>query len=158
MVAYDLSGAPDEDRAAATLLTFDHVCNPVAYGGRPALVVVDEIGELARRPGAARFIARLAEKAAARLIGLRLATDEVTGLLQSPLRALVACPDLKVLMRQSSDAMPALAELLHLTPAEQSWLSATRPGEGLLALPDRRLAFELVMSSEERRLITGGTR
>src|SRR5262249_5617904 len=129
VVAYDLSGAPHEDRAAATLLALDHACGPPASGGRPALVVVDEIGELARRPAAARFLARFGETASSRRVGLRLAADGVMEVLTSPLRALVSSADLKVLMRQAPDAMPALAEVLRLTPAEQSWLLAARPGQ-----------------------------
>ena len=156
LLAYDLSGVPENGRPAATLLALDNACAPASdvNGGR--LVVVDEVTPLSRLPHAAAHLVRLVEAGASERTGLRLATADVAGLLTGPARRFVADPHLKLLLRQAPDAMPALAELLHLTPAEQSRLLAARPAEGLLMTPDQRLAFELVMTDGERRLITGG--
>lgn len=152
LLACDLSGVPDDQRPAAALLALDHACCQ-APDDAPRLVVVDEVAPLVRLPHAAGHLVRLAERGG---VGLRLATADVSRLLAGPARRLVASDHLKLLLRQAPDAMPALAELLHLTPAEQSWLLAARPAEGLLVTPDQRLAFALAMTDEEQRLITGG--
>jgi hypothetical protein len=156
LVVYDVSGVPDEERPAAALLALDHACAPPSAAGRGHVVVVDDIAALVRLPESAGHLVRLAKQASVDGIGLRLATDDVAGLVASAARRLVADGSLTLLLRQDPDAIPALAELLHLTPAEQSWLAAARAGEGVLVTPDQRLAYELAMTEEERRLITGG--
>jgi len=60
---------------------------------------------------------------------------------------------LQVLMKQAPQAIPRLADLFRLTPAEQSWLLNARPGEGLLLAAGKRVPFEVVASEAEARLI-----
>jgi hypothetical protein len=157
VMAYDLSGVPVEDRPAAALLALDHACSSARDSGQ-RLVLLDEMAGLTRHPRAAAFLAGMAESAGAHGVGLRLATTDVAGLLRSPARGLVASGHPKVVLRQTPDDLPALAKLLHLTPAEQSWLLAARHAEGLLVTPEQRLAFELVTTDEEARLITQGAK
>ncbi len=157
LMAYDLSEVPAEDRPAAALLTLDHVC-AWGSGSEPRVVLLDEVTSVTGQPRAAGFLANLTKTAGTRGVGLWLATADVAALLQSPARGLVTESHLKVVLRQAPDDVPALAELLHLTPAEQSWLLAARLAEGLLVMPEQRLAFELVMTEEERRLITEGAK
>jgi hypothetical protein len=157
LLACDLSGVPAEDRPAAALLAFDHACSS-AWNGGGRLVLLDEMAGLIRHPRASAFLAEVTETAGAHGVGLRLATTDVAGLVRGPARRLVTGGHLKAVLKQAPDDLPVLAELLHLTPAEQSWLLAAGHAEGLLVTPEQRLAFELVMTDEERRLITQGAK
>ena len=80
--------------------------------------------------------------------------DNVGDVLGSPLgEPVVTNSALQVLMKQSPRAMPQVAQLFRLTPAEQSWLLNARPGEGLLLASAKRVPFPAIASDEEARLI-----
>src|SRR5215467_3843213 len=94
----------------------------------------------------------------AKSVGLTLATDDISAVLNGPVREAALAASLKVLLRQEEAAVEQIGEALRLTPAEQSWLVRAAPDEGLLVTEQRRLAFRAVASDEEERLISGGTR
>jgi hypothetical protein len=144
LTAHSLAGLPEEHRSLALLLSLDQVWNRLR-GDRPALVVVDGIDLLVQRETCARFVADLAATAAER-----------RGALESPLRDFALSAGMKVLLRQTAEAASMLADLLHLSPAEQSWLATAEVGEGLLLARGERLAIRAIASEEEYRLITEG--
>ncbi len=157
ITAYALGGLPEEDRAAAIVLSLDQVWNSLPRERR-VLVLVDGIDPLLTYEMSARLVAHLVETAAARRAGLTLVASDIVGILGGPLRESVLNAGTKVLLRQTPKATSLLAEALHLTPAEQSWLLSAPAGQGLLLAEDKRLAFKAIASDEERRLITGGMR
>jgi len=154
LVAYLLDGLPEEDRAPATFIVLDHVWRGLGNAAERKLVVLDEAWWLMQYPDTARFLFRLAKTARKRRTGLTLITQDVTDVLDSPLgEPLITNSALQILMKQAPQAVPRLAELFRLTPAEQSWLINARPGEGLLLAAGKRVPFEAVASEAEARLI-----
>lgn len=154
VVSYCLAGLPEEDRAAAMFLVLDRVWRSLAETSGQTLVVLDEAWWLMQYPDTARFLFRLAKTARKRGAGLTLVTQDVTDVLASPLgEPVVTNAALQVLMKQSPQALPRLAELFRLTQAEQSWLLNARPGEGLLIASGKRVPFKAIASAEEARLI-----
>ncbi len=154
LVAYVLSGLPEEDRAAAMFTVLDHVWRGLGGRGERTLAVLDEAWWLMQYPDTARFLFRLAKTARKRRAGFTLVTQDVTDVLDSLLgEPLVTNSALQVLMKQSPLAIPRLAELFRLTSAEQSWLLNAQPGEGLLLAAAKRVPFQVVASEEEVRLI-----
>jgi type IV secretory pathway VirB4 component len=159
VIAYVLSGVPEEDRAPAMFLVLDRIWSELASSSRPSLVLVDEAWWLMQYPDTARFIHRLVKTARKRHAGLTLVTQDVADLLSSPLgEAVITNSALQILMKQAPQALPRLAELFRLTPTEQSWLLNARRGDGLLLAQGKRVPFQVVASQEETRLIEGRTR
>jgi hypothetical protein len=154
LVAYELDGLPEEDRAPAMFTVLDHVWHGLNTTAERKLVVLDEAWWLMQYPDTARFLFRLAKTARKRRTGLTLVTQDVMDVLESPLgEPLITNSALQVLMKQAPQAIPRLAELFRLTPAEQSWLLNARPGEGLLLAAGKRVPFEAAASEAEARLI-----
>jgi hypothetical protein len=154
LVAYQLYGLPEEDRAPAMFTVLDHVWHGLGTAFERRLVVLDEAWWLMQYPDTARFLFRLAKTARKRRTGLTLVTQDVADILASPLgEPLITNSALQILMKQAPQAVPRLAELFKLTHAEQSWLLNARPGEGLLLAAGKRVPFEAVASEAEARLI-----
>ena len=156
LVGYMLRRLPEEDRAPAMLTVLDHVWRRLDRSREQSLVVLDEAWWLMQYPDTARFLFRLAKTARKRRAGLTLVTQDVTDVLESPLgEPVITNSALQILMKQAPQAIPRLATLFRLTPAEQSWLLNARPGEGLLLAAGKRVPFEVAASEAEARLIEG---
>jgi hypothetical protein len=154
--AYVLRGLPEEERAPAMLMVLDRIWERLQHSAAPTLVVLDEAWWLMRYPDTARYVFRLVKTARKRRAGLTLVTQDVSDVLSSPFgESVVTNSALQVLMRQAPQAIPKLAELFRLTPAEQSWLLNAQPGEGLLMTQGKRVPFQVIASGEEARLIEG---
>jgi len=154
--AYVLAGMPDEERVAAMFLVLDRIWAGLASSGHQTLVVVDEAWWLMRHPDTASFLFRLAKTARKRRAGLTLITQDVSDVLARPEgEAMIANSALQVLMKQAPQAMPRLAELFRLTPAEQSWLLNAQRGEALMVAQGKRVPFQVIATDEEARLIAG---
>ena len=154
--AFVLTGLPEEERVAAMFLVLDRVWSALANSDRKTLVVVDEAWWLMRHPDTVSFLFRLAKTARKRHAGLTLITQDVSDVLARPEgEAMIANSALQILMKQAPQAMPRLAELFRLTPAEQSWLLNAQRGEALMVAQGRRVPFQVVPTDEEARLIAG---
>jgi type IV secretory pathway VirB4 component len=154
--AYVLAGLPDEERVAAMFLVLDRIWAGLASSGHQTLVVVDEAWWLMRHADTASFLFRLAKTARKRRAGLTLITQDVSDVLARPEgEAMIANSALQILMKQAPQAMPRLAELFRLTPAEQSWLLNAQRGEALMVAQERRVPFQVIATDEEARLIAG---
>ena len=155
-VAYVLSDMPEEDRAPAMFLVLDRLQAVIAENRSPLLMPIDEAWRLMRFAQTAGFVQELAKTLRKRHAGLVLITQDISDVLSTPVgEAVVTSAASQVLMRQAPQAMPRLAQLFNLTPAEQSWLLTAQPGEGLLLAGDRRVPFRSVASQVEDAIIRG---
>jgi conjugal transfer ATP-binding protein TraC len=152
--AYVLAGLPEELRAAAMFLVLDQIWRGLADSVRPTLVVIDEAWWLMRHADTAAFLFRLVKTARKRRAGLTLVTQDVSDVLSNPDgEAVITNSALQILMKQSPQAMPRLADLFRLTRAEQSWLLNAQRGDGLLVAQGRRVPIKVLATAEEARLI-----
>ena len=155
-VVYVLAGLPEESRAAAMFLVLDRIWTGLRAAAQPTLVVVDEAWWLMRHPDTAAFLFRLVKTARKRRAGLTLVTQDVSDVLSTADgEAVISNAALQILMKQAPQAMPRLAELFRLTPAEQSFLISAQRGEALLVAQGRRIPLSVIASDEEARLIEG---
>ena len=154
--AYVLAGLPEEERTPAMFLVLDRIWTSLADSSIPTLVVVDEAWWLMRHRETAAFLFRLVKTSRKRRAGLTLVTQDVGDVLGRPEgEPMIANSALQILMKQAPQAMPRLAELFRLTPAEQSWLLNAQRGEGLLVARGKRVPFQVIATAEESRLIEG---
>ena len=157
LVVFSLRDLPDELRAAGTLLTLDAIWRRVADPAhrRRRLVIVDEAWLLMRDPEGAKFLCRAAKSARKHWCGLAVVTQDAADLLSSPLGlAVVANAATQILLRQAPQAIDVLAEAFGLSQGERAWLLGAAKGDGLLASGAERVAFHVIASPAEHRLVT----
>lgn len=152
----DVPDDPPEVRAAAILTALDAVWRQVRSGPRkPRVVVVDEAWLLLGEDSAARFLARLAKSARKYWCGLTTVTQDVGDVLSSELgQAVLTNSATQVLLRQSSQAIPALAQAFQLSEGERSYLQTCDQGRGLFCAGTERAALQVDASPEEHELVT----
>lgn len=159
LVVFSLRDVPDdpkEIRAACTLIALDAIWRQVRSGPRkPRIVVVDEAWLLLGEDSAARFLARLAKAARKYWCGLTTVTQDVDDVLSSTLgHAVLTNSATQVLLRQSPQAIPALAQAFQLSEGERSYLQTCDQGRGLFCSGTERAALHVVASPEEHSLVT----
>lgn len=159
LVVFSLRDVPDdppEIRAAAILTALDAIWRKVRSGERkPRIVVVDEAWMLLGEDSAARFLGRLAKSARKYWCGLTTVTQDMGDVLSSPLaQAVLTNSSTQVLLGQSSQAIPALAQAFGLSEGEQSYLQTCEQGHGLFCSGTERAGLHVVASSEEHGLVT----
>ena len=159
LVVFSLREVPDdpkEVRAAAILTALDAIWRQVRSGARkPRVVVVDEAWLLLGEDSAARFLARLAKSARKYWCGLTTVTQDVGDVLSSDLgQAVLTNSATQVLLRQSPQAIPALAQAFQLSEGERSYLQTCDQGRGLFCAGTERAALQVVASPQEHDLVT----
>jgi hypothetical protein len=157
LVVFSLRALPDELKAAGTLLTLDAIWRQVTdpTSRRRRLVVVDEAWLLMRDPEGAKFLFRMAKAARKHWAGLTVVTQDAGDLLDSELgKAVVANAATQILLRQSPQAIDAVAGAFGLSEGEQAFLLSAPRGQGLLAGGTDRVAFTVLASDDEDRLVT----
>ncbi|HVA61355.1 MAG TPA: DUF87 domain-containing protein [Mycobacteriales bacterium] len=155
LVVFSLRGLPDELKAAGTLLAVDQVWRQVTNPAqrRPRMVTVDEAWLLMRDPAGAAFLHRLAKAARKHYCGLTVITQDAADLLGTDLgQAVVSNAATQILLRQSPQAIDAVAAAFRLSDGERAFLLSAAPGDGLLAAGSDRAAFHAVASATESRL------
>ena len=97
----------------------------------------------------------MAKSARKHWCGLTVVTQDAGDLLGSPLgQAVVANAATQILLRQAPQTIDALSEAFALSVGERAYLLGARQGEGLLAAGTDRVAFTVVASAAEHRLVT----
>jgi hypothetical protein len=157
---WDLAAVPEELAPVVTLCVLDQIWRSIRADGQRRLIVVDEAWTLLRQGRGADFLSRLAKSARKRLAGLAVITQDADDVLASDLgRTVVNNAATQLLMRQSPQAVDAVAAACKLTGAERSLVASARVGEALLLSGETHVAFRAVASPAEHRLcLTGRSR
>lgn len=159
LVVFSLRDVPDDPKeihAAAIMSALNAVWREVRAGERkPRVVVVDEAWLLLCEESAAHFLARLAKSARKYWCGLTTVTQDVGDVLSSELgQAVLTNSATQVLLRQSPQAIPALAQAFQLSEGERSYLQTCDQGRGLFCSGTERAALHVVASPQEHELVT----
>lgn len=158
LLLFSLRDLADELKPIGTLLTLDAIWRLVSNPADrcPRLVVVDEAWLLMRQQAGAEFLFRLAKSARKHWAGLTVATQDVADVLGSDLgKAVVANAATQILLRQAPQAIEEIATAFALSGGERGFLLSAERGQGLLAVSaQQRVAFEVIASDTEHRLVT----
>ncbi|RMI37003.1 conjugal transfer protein TraC [Actinomadura harenae] len=159
LVVFSLRDLPEEVKPVGVLLALDAIWRCVAnpHDRRKRLVVVDEAWLLMKQFEGARFLYRLAKSARKHWTGLAVVTQDAEDLLSTDLgKAVVSNSATQVLLRQSAQAIKAVAAAFDLSDGEKAFLLAAEKGEGLLCggRAGDRAAFFAEASSFEHELVT----
>lgn len=157
LVVYSLRDVPEELKAAATMVTLDRIWQQVSDPQRRKrrMVTVDEAWLIMADPAGARFLYRLAKSARKYWCGLTTVTQDSADLLGTDLgRAVVANAATQILLRQAPQAIDMLAESFKLSSGERSHLMSAQRGSGIMCAGTTRVAFDVIASPGEHRVIT----
>jgi DNA helicase HerA-like ATPase len=162
LVVWSTRQLADELRAPGMLLALDAIWRevdaPAIRAANPPrrLVIVDEAWTLLRDGEGAKFLFRLSKAARKRRAGVSVITQDAADLLASDLgQAVISNAATQILMRQSPQAIDAVADAFGLTSGEARVLLAARRGEGVLLSGTHRVSFQAVASKKEHRLCVG---
>ncbi|MEV0619514.1 DUF87 domain-containing protein [Nonomuraea sp. NPDC050404] len=161
LIVFSLRDLPEELKAVGTLLTLDAVWRRVSNPDlrRPRLVVVDEAWLLMKDLEGAKFLLRMAKAARKHWAGLSVVTQDAADLLGSPAgQAIIANSATQILLRQAPQAIDAVTDAFNLSDGERQLLLSADRGFGLLAADSgaARVAFQVLASEQEHRLVTTG--
>src|SRR5207248_1445137 len=159
LVVFNLQSLEEELRPLAMHLIANFVWNRVRRERRPRLLVIDEAWSLLRYPEGGAFISGMARRARKYYLGLVTITQDAADFLRSDHgRAVLVNAAMKLLLKQDSTTVDAVADAFQLTVEERQYLLGAGKGEGLLFARGSRLALTIEASPAEHRLATTAPR
>jgi conjugal transfer ATP-binding protein TraC len=159
LVVFNLQMLEEELRPLAMHLIANFVWNRVRRERRPRLLVIDEAWSLLRYPEGGAFISGMARRARKYYLGLVTITQDAADFLRSDHgRAVLVNAAMKLLLKQDSTTVDAIADAFELTSEERQYLLGANKGEGLLFARGGRLALTIEASPAEHRLATTAPR
>jgi conjugal transfer ATP-binding protein TraC len=159
LVVFNIQMLEDELRPLAMHLIANFVWNRVRREKRPRLLVIDEAWSLLRYPEGGAFISGMARRARKYYLGLVTITQDAADFLRSDHgRAVLVNAAMKLLLKQDSTTVDAVADAFELTQEERQYLLGANKGEGLLFARGGRLALSIEASPAEHRLATTAPR
>ena len=158
LVVFSLRDLPAGLKPAGALMAMETIWRRITRGPRRRrVVVVDEAWLLLRAGGdaGAQFMWRLAKSARKYWCGLTTITQDIDDVVATDLgRAVITNASHKILLRQQTQAVEAIAKVFALSEGERSFLLASPQGEGILILGSERAAVRFVASEREHELAT----
>src|SRR5438105_5461765 len=159
LVVFNLQTLEEELRPLAMHLIANFVWNRVRRERRPRLLVIDEAWSLLRYSEGGAFISGMARRARKYYLGLVTITQDAADCLRPAHgRAVLVNAAMKLLLKQDSTTVDAVADAFQLTPEERQYLLGAGKGEGLLFARGSRLAVTIEASPAEHRLATTAPR
>lgn len=155
LVVFNLQKLEEELRPLAMHLIANFVWNRVRRERRPRLLVIDEAWSLLRYPEGGAFISGMARRARKYYLGLVTITQDAADFLRSDHgRAVLVNAAMKLLLKQDSTTVDAVADAFQLTAEERQYLLGAGKGEGLLFARGSHVALTIEASPAEHRLAT----
>src|SRR5207249_2923434 len=131
-------------------LIANFVWNRVRREQRPRLLVIDEAWSLLRYAEGGEFVSAMARRARKYYLGLVTITQDVADFVRSDHgRAVLVNASMKLLLKQDSTTVEAVAEAFQLTPEEREYVLGANKGEGLLFARGARLPITIEARSAE---------
>jgi conjugal transfer ATP-binding protein TraC len=159
LVVFNIQQLEEELRPVAMHLIANFVWNRVRHERRPRLLVIDEAWSLLRYAEGGDFISGMARRARKYYLGLVTITQDVGDFVRSEHgRAVLVNAAMKLLLKQDSTTVEAVAEAFQLSADERHYVLAANKGEGLLFARGARLPLTIEASPLEHRLATTAPR
>lgn len=145
----------EELRPIAMFIILDFVWTRIKKKLKKRILIVDEAWYFMKYHDSASFLHSMAKRARKYYLGITTITQDVEDFLANDYgKAIVTNSSIQFLMKQSSAAMPALAETFYLSEGEQRLLLASDVGEGIFFAGQNHVALRVVASDGEHKLIT----
>jgi len=154
-VVFGIKNLEEELRPIAMYMVLGYVWNTVKQNFKKRLMIIDEAWLMMQHEDSAKFIYALAKRARKYWLGLTVISQDVEDFLQSKYgRAVVYNSALSMLMKQTTAASDAAAEVFHLHAGEKSLLVNFDVGQSLLLAGQQKAVVDILASYHEHKLIT----
>lgn len=155
MVVFNIRDLEDELRPVAMYIVLSHIWNTIRAEKKKRILIVDEAWQLMKYDDSANFLFSLAKRARKYYLGLTTITQDVEDFMNSQMgRAIVANSSMQLLLKQSSSAVDALADVFKLTSEEKKRLGSFPVGQGLFFAGSSHVHIQIIASQTEESLIT----
>lgn len=155
MVVFNIRDLEDELRPVAMYIVLSHIWNTIRAEKKKRILIVDEAWQLMKYEDSANFLFSLAKRARKYYLGLTTITQDVEDFMNSQMgRAIVANSSMQLLLKQSSSAVDALADVFKLTSEEKKRLGNFPVGQGLFFAGSSHVHIQIIASQTEESLIT----
>ncbi len=155
LTAFSVRDVEDELRPVAMFIILDFIWTRVRKTKKRRQLIVDEAWYFMKYGDTASFMHSIAKRARKYYLGVTTITQDVEDFMHSDYgRAIVTNASIQLLLKQSSAAIPILAETFYLSEGEQRLLLAADVGEGLFFAGQNHVAIRVIASPEEHVVIT----
>ncbi len=155
LTIFSVKEMEDELRPIAMYVILDFIWTKIKKNIKKRLLVIDEAWYFMQHPDSANFIYSMSKRARKYYLGITTITQDVEDFLHNQYgKAIVANASIKLLMRQSSASIPALADTFYLSKGERQLLVSCDIGEGIFFAGQNHVALRVVASPEEHEVIT----
>lgn len=155
LTVFSVRDMEDELRPVAMFLILDFIWTRIRKEKKRRSLVVDEAWYFMQHTDTAAFLHSMAKRARKYYLGVTTITQDVEDFMRNEYgRAIVTNSSIQLLLKQSSAAIPILAETFYLSEGEQRLLMAADVGEGLFFAGQNHVAIRVIASPEEHVVIT----
>lgn len=145
----------EELRPIAMFMILDFVWTRVKQTLKKRILIVDEAWYFMKSRDSASFLHSMAKRARKYFLGITTITQDVEDFLDSEFgKSVVTNSSIQLLMKQSSVAIPKLADTFFLSEGEKRLLLSADVGEGLFFAGQNHVAIRVIASDIEHDLIT----
>ncbi|HYD34873.1 MAG TPA: ATP-binding protein [Vitreimonas sp.] len=145
----------EELRPIAMFIILDFIWTRIKKTLKKRLLIIDEAWYFMKHPDSASFIHSMAKRARKYYLGITTITQDVEDFLHSDYgKAIVTNASIQFLMKQSTAAIPMLAETFYLSEGERQLLVSADVGEGIFFAGQNHVALRVVASDVEHQVIT----
>ncbi len=155
LTVFSVRDIEDELRPVAMFLILDFIWTRIRKDKKKRSLVVDEAWYFMKHTDTAAFLHSMAKRARKYYLGVTTITQDVEDFMRNEYgRAIVTNSSIQLLLKQSSAAIPILAQTFYLSEGEQRLLMAADVGEGLFFAGQNHVAIRVMASPEEHVVIT----
>lgn len=155
MTVFTVRDIEEELRPVAMFMILDFIWTRVRKERKKRMLIVDEAWYFMKHQDTASFLHSMAKRARKYYLGVTTITQDVEDFMHSDYgRAIVTNASIQLLLKQSSAAIPILADTFYLSEGEQRLLMAADVGEGLFFAGQNHVAMRVIASPEEHVVIT----
>ncbi len=145
----------EELRPIAMFIILDYIWTSIKKNLKRRILIVDEAWYFMKHGDSASFLHSMAKRARKYYLGITTITQDVEDFLNSEWgKSIVTNSSMQLLMKQSSAAIPKLAEVFFLSEGEKRLLLSSDVGEGLFFAGQNHVAIRIIASDQEYGLIT----
>ncbi len=155
LTVFSVRDVEDELRPVAMFLILDYIWTRIRKDKKRRSLIVDEAWYFMKHADTAAFLHSMAKRARKYYLGVTTITQDVEDFMRNDYgRAIVTNSSIQLLLKQSSAAVPILAQTFYLSEGEQRLLMAADVGEGLFFAGQNHVAIRVIASPEEHVVIT----
>ena len=155
LTVFDIKDMPSSLHKLMMLIVANFVWSEVKANPLRRLLIIDEAWLLLEQAGSANFLAALTRRARKYHLGVSLISQQANDFLGSTAgQVLASQSSLRILMRQDSTTIKAVADNFSLSQQETHFLLTAEPGQALLLADNQHLVVKIVASDQEHPLIT----